>query len=68
MANAAPTEANRIWAQASPVPENADHSATIESAPPATGVHRPAQSNSPDAISAAILNDNIGSEANPVIA
>ena len=47
MASAAAIVAKRIRAQKSPCSENADHNATTESAPPAMGVHNPAQSNSP---------------------
>src|SRR5579863_10372729 len=47
------TEADRICAQGSSVPENTDHSAKID-------VRRMVESKSPDAISVAILNNADG--------
>ena len=66
IASATAMVANRSWAQKSPSFENADHNATTESAPPAIGVHNPAQSNSP-AVPSIRIRKKLGSETNPLM-
>jgi len=67
IAKAAAMAAKTACPQGSPHPENADQNAKTESAPPAIGVQRPAQSNSTAGPSIAIL-ENVGADANPVTA